>query len=279
MLPVIPHHGIKDVPKTVQIFQYDASPIAGRQPLLIVPGRNDERYRYFHMQKICRYFNDDPRFRQRYKIFLFRYNTMAPEKTTVNQFKASICELSREQGRPLAIIAPSIAGNRVRKAIADPLVDQSVTKLITLGSPFHGSPLFSRDWIIPSLLAHHAWPVRVARSTAFGIFFKRNSYLLQNYDWDNFDGQEPSIGADPSGVHIQVTGAAVEPKMPPTGDCATEPGDKVIAYAGYIENDRTEKVVNKKKLPVLSKLASLFGTTFPGYLGRQHPVLRYLNVK
>lgn len=276
MFPVIPHHAMKDVPRTVQVFQYDTSATAGRQPLLIVPGRNDERYRYFHMQKICRYLHDDPRFRQRYKIFLFRYNTMAPEKTIENQFQVAIRELSKNQGRPLTIVAPSIAGNRVRNAMADPLVDLSVAKLITLGSPFHGTPLLSRDWMRYSLLSHHAWPVRLVRSAAFSVFFKRNSYLLQNYYWDNFDGQEPTIGAHEAGLHSRVGETVVLPNMPPGGS-AGAPWHKVIAYAGYIENKQTGKVAAKKKLPVLNRLAFLFGTTFPAYFGRQHPMLRYLN--
>ncbi|HEY9758651.1 MAG TPA: hypothetical protein V6C97_26025 [Oculatellaceae cyanobacterium] len=275
MLPVIPHHAIKDVPKTVQVFQYDTSAAAGRQPLLIVPGRNDERYRYFHMQKICRYLHDDPRFQRRYKIFLFRYNTTAPEKTIESQFRVAIRELAREQG-PLTVVAPSIAGNRVRNAMADPRVDQSVLKLITLGSPFHGTPLLSRDWMRNSLLSHHAWPVRLIRSAAFSVFFNRNAYLLQNYYWDNFDGQEPATETNQSGIHTQVGGSVVPPNMPP-GASTEAPGHKVIAYAGYIENEQTGKVALKKKLPVLNRLVFLFGTTFPAYLGRQHPMLRYLN--
>ena len=276
MYPVIPHHDMKkDVPGSVQIYQYDTSPTAGRLPLLIVPGRNDERYRYFHMHKICQYFDSDPRFKQRYKIFLFRYNTLAPQRNTESQFKVAIRQLAKEQGHAVSIVAPSIAGNMVRRAIADPMVDPSVVRLITLGSPFHGSPLFNRDWIIPSLMAHHSWPVRIARGAAFGAFFKRNDYLLKNYHWDNFDGQEPSQSNDQAGGDGEDV-AALPPSKPPLGATAAEPGDKVIAYAGYIDNDKTEGI-RKRRLPVISQVVDLFRTTVPGFLGRQHPMLRYLN--
>ncbi len=117
MIPVLPpHQPIKTVPTEVQLYQYDASPVAGREPLLLVHGLRDEYLRDLNMQRVCKFLSSDPRFQKRYKIFLARYSTLAPEKEVETAFSVALRRLSSDQGHPLVIAAFSLSGSVIRNA-------------------------------------------------------------------------------------------------------------------------------------------------------------------
>jgi hypothetical protein len=279
VIPTLPdQHAIKYTPQAVQIYQYDASPIDGREPLLLVHGLEDEYVRGLHWGKVCRYLNSNPQFKQRYKIFLARYNSLAPEKETETAFKPALRELADSQHKKLFVVALSISGDIVRNAMDDPDVDNSIRKVVALGSPFHGTPLFNRDWMFYSSFKRHKFPlVKLDRYLAYSIYFRHHQNLLKDYYWDNYDMEVPDIGPYKFRVPLLVKGCVVPPVKKPDGINCDGHGEKFVVYAGYYQNQYIEKMNRSLMFSILHAPCSFFYTTLPAHLGDEHAALRLLN--
>ena len=278
IIPVLPpHKAMRSVPTTVQIYQYDATPAAGRQPLLLVHGLKNEYVPSFHWQKVCEYLTSDETFQKRYKIYLARYNTMAPEKQVEAAFKPALRNLAAADGHPLVIVALSLSGSVIRNAMADQSTNTSVSRMITLGTPFHGSPIFSKDWLMYSSLLHRTWPTRVSRYIGYKVYFKHHPNLLLDYYWDNCDGQIPSLGPYRFRLPFLVHGTLLPPETAPSGASCLQSGEKIIAYAGYFRNSAAQTSRHTKLFAVLHAPLYFVDTTIPAFFGNPRAVLRFLN--
>jgi hypothetical protein len=279
VIPILPaQHAIKYTPQVVQIYQYDASPIDGRQPLLLVHGLKDEYVRRLHWEKVCKFLNANPDFRKRYKIFLARYDSLAREEEIANAFKPALCELADSQHKKLFVVALSISGDIVRNAMDDPNVDKSISKVISMGSPFHGSPLFNESWIFYSSFKHHKFLItRLDRYLAYGAYFKYHPNLLKDYYWDNYDEEVPDVGHYKFRLPFLVEGNLVPPAKPPSGINWDRNGAKFITYGGYFQNQYIEKMNRSRVFIMIHAPFSFFYTTIPAHLGNEHAALRLLN--
>ena len=162
--------------------------------------------------------------------------------------------------------------------MADPSVDQSISRVITLGSPLHGSPLFSKEWMQYSLLTCHKWPITsLDRYLAYTIYFNHHNNLLTDYYWDNCDHQLPSIGAYQFRFPIAAKGVLLPPNSPPPGENYSQSNEKIIAYAGFLQNQYCSNHKHSKFFAPLYSFGTFCHTTIPAHLTRQHAVLRVLN--
>jgi hypothetical protein len=279
MFPVLPPKQVlKSAPTAVEIYQYDASPMGSRQPVLLVHGLKDEHVRMFNWQQTCQYLTSSQEFRQRYKIYLARFDTHASAQKSAEAFKPAIKELASEQKHPVIVVALSIAGNVVRNAMADRSVDRSVDRLITLGTPFRGSPLFSKEWMQYSMLKGHKLSVgHFDRYVAYKIYFHLHSNLLSDYYWDNCDQRIPSIGRYQFRFPITARGFLSPPAVPPPGASISSSRNKIIAYAAYLQYQPAAERQQNGAYRIVQATQSFWTTTIPAHLGRQHAVLRLLN--
>lgn len=263
---VLPKERIKSLPKKVEIYQFDDKALNGRQPLLLVHGLLGEYHPTFRWKELAEYLSENPDFQKRYKIYLTRFNTKLSLKELTTQFRTAIREFAPPQG--VTILSISMSGAVLHAALKDPSVLKCVTRVMTLGAFFRGSPLFCADWMKQTIKKRYLSPLSMLdHYLGYQIYFARHKNLLRDYAWDNSDGQMP-----PKQLHKQskVKYDTISKEEQLAVD------RKFYVYAGYLHNQYVPKDHGAIRTLVTAPY-SFFKTTLPMHLDREHPALRFLN--
>lgn len=281
---VLPTHRIKVPVKGVELYQLDNAPLAGRKPLLLVHGLLGENWPLFRWGDVTRHLIASKDFNGEYKIYLARYDTVAPLAGVIEPFRQSVRKLYSDSGnRPISILALSMGGNVVQESMADSGIDRSIDKVLTMGTPFHGSPLFTYDWMQYGFLQNHRVPwVKADLFMSYHLYFSKHQNLLSDLRWDNVDKNIPDVGKFNAHVPWRVRGdltPAIDgnPHIVAVNAELETDKSKFITYGGYLvapwaNADRPSLTWQASRLP-----AQFVGTTVPFHFGREHPVLRVLN--
>jgi triacylglycerol esterase/lipase EstA (alpha/beta hydrolase family) len=181
---LIPPHALDTIPTSVEFYQYDSAPLGRREPIIFIHGLLGEFHPFFRWQQLAQYLNQDQRFRNRYKIYLARYNTQSSRNDLTQAFIAAFHEFNR--GHVITIVTISMSGAIVRDAMKDVTVNESIAKVLTLGAFFHGSPLFCSEWMKETLRETHFSPLtKEERVLAYNLYFSRHKNLLTDFKWEN----------------------------------------------------------------------------------------------
>jgi hypothetical protein len=275
---------LKKRPKGVEIYQFDKSAIDNRAPLLMVHGLLGEYWDSFRWRKLANYLQTDPAFSKRYKIVFARYDTHAPMKEVSEAFEKEAIKVSDAfGGQPLNVVALSMGGNLLQNAMIDPAFDARVKSVLTLGTPFHGSPLFTSNWMEYSMLRHYHSPIsRLDTALAYRLYFNRHKNLLSDLRWDNTDGFIPDVG--PFKFYFPVPSQGdLTPKTTTNAVVANLNNvrevdkSKFTVYSGYLLNDFASMKSPNEFASILKLPYRVTFTLLPEHLGREHPVLRALN--
>lgn len=281
---VLSPHKIKAPVQGVELYQLDEQPLAGRKPLLLVHGLLGENWPLFRWGDVTRHLNSNQEFKGAYKIYLARYDTVAPLSGVIEPFRQAVGKLYSVSGsKPISIVALSMGGNVVQESMADSAIDGSIEKVLTMGTPFHGSPLFTYDWMQYGFLHNHRAPwVKADLLMSYQLYFARHQNLLSDLRWDNIDKNIPAVGNFSAHVPWRIRGdltPTVDGNPHIVGINAELKTDKskFITYGGYLvapwaHADRPSLTWQAARLP-----AQFVGTTVPFHFGREHPVLRVLN--
>ncbi|PZM81593.1 MAG: hypothetical protein DKT66_20545 [Candidatus Melainabacteria bacterium] len=285
-MPVLnPGDVFKQKPERLEVFQQDHSPLKGREVLLLIHGGGGEYQSMFRWDKALAYFDADQQFKKKFKVFLLRYDTTDSLNDEIDQAKKLIPELAKGAGKPITIMALSMGGNVVQGAIADPEVADCIDRAICMGTPFHGSPLFSADWYQYSLLQHKFGPfTRMMDAVDYRLYFSRHKNYQADLKWDNLDGGIPSIGSFKGLTPIGPKG-----NLNPENDAGNvlrkiNEGKvdkaKIIAYAGYLVTPEVLCMTKKRRLESYILAPYRFFTVrMPAQLGREQPALKVLSTK
>jgi hypothetical protein len=274
----------KNRPQSTDLYEYDDSPLGNRQPLLFVHGLRGEFWSdCFRWQKLCQFLNGHREFTTRYKIYFARYDSYLPLPQLTPRLQVAIRRLSdAAQQRPIAVIALSMGGNIVVDAMTDAATDTCIDRVVALGTPFHGSPLFSSGWMQYSMMKSHITPfTQLDTCLPYEIYFGKHENLTSDLHWDNSDYMLPSVdkyriwfrpkrvlSLDP-----QRTANHVVLKL---NDRKLNKG-KFTVYGGYLNT--TVTVEGKQSLLSSLVYSPLWfsRTVVPEHFGKEHAVLRSLN--
>jgi hypothetical protein len=274
---------LKKRPTGVAIYERDTTPLGNRSPLLMVHGLNGERMPTFRWQKLQDYLVKNQTFDTRYKIYMARYSTMDRVSHNLGDYKKAFNSLWEGCGKkPVTVMALSVGGNLAYEAMTDKDIDSKMSRLITFGTPFHGSPLFTGDWLSYSLYRRFGWPwTRVEHYQTYKFYFKQNHQLREDFYWDNVDAALPEVGHFhsklPLGPHGELTvGDATNDRLAAVN---SRPVDKrkLVTYGGYMNNaylaTRDKRIIESA---FIYPYFALF-TSFPAHLGREHAALGLIN--
>jgi pimeloyl-ACP methyl ester carboxylesterase len=275
---------LKKRPKAVEIYQFDKTSIDNRAPLLMVHGLLGEYLETFRWRKLAIYLQSDPAFAKRYKIVFARYDTKAPMKEVSEAFEKEAIKVSDAfGGQPLNVVALSMGGNLLQNAMLDPAFDAHVKSVLTMGTPFHGSPLFTSNWMEYSMLRHYHSPIsRLDTAFAYRMYFNRHKNLLSDLRWDNTDGFIPDVGnfkfyfpiSSHGDLTPKTTANTVVAQLNQAHDVDKS---KFTVYSGYLLNDFASMKSPNEFASILKLPYRVTFTLLPEHLGREHPVLRALN--
>ena len=268
----------KSKPSLGQVYQWDNSPIGDRQPLLLIHGGAGEGKFAFNWEKFIR--STDKKFNSIFKIYLYRYDTKARIRDLTPRLEQSIRRLYRREGyRTISILCLSMGGNVIQASMTDPVVASLVNCILAMGSPFHGSPLFSQDWFKYSL---NASPVRGFNNIGYKLYFMGHPNYQQDLKWDNMDSLIPDIGKfkakmplGPKGDLRVVTETNQTLKAINVDDLNVK--DKFITYAGYIYNPYLVPKPFRKLAFIISLPYYILTVRLPLMIGNSNAALRYLN--
>ena len=233
-LPLLPRHALKTVPSKFEVYQYDESPLNGRAPLLLIHGLEGEFHRQFRWTELARYLSKNEAFQRRYKIFLARFNSHATLQEMTRAFNLGLRDLPPEDR--ITIVAISMPCLVVHNAMRDPAVDQSISRVLTLGGFFRGSPLFCKEWMHETIAKRHLSPLcRLDRYVAYKLYFALHKNLLLDYRWDNVDRQMPTVRPSQRQADLDLASDSTSGSQMVTR--APHPSDsKFVVYAAYLHN-------------------------------------------
>jgi hypothetical protein len=184
--------------------------------------------------------------------------------------------------RPITIIALSLGGNLVYEGMLDKNTDSAIRLVLTLGTPFRGSPLFTRNWVQYSIYKNFAMPwTRVDHSLAFRFYFHHNPNLEKDLPWDNTDKGIPDVGRFysllPLGPKGNLTPANSENKY--LAGVNERPFDKkkLVTYSGYLINPYMKSESKRVAESTLLAPYTILSMKLPAHFAREHAVLKMLN--
>ncbi len=265
-----------------QVYQWDNTPIGLRTPLLLIHGGSGEVKYAFRWDRFIKH--TDRTFNQHYKIYLYRYDSKARIRDLSPRLEQSIRRLYRREGnRTIAVMCLSMGGNLIQASLTDPIVASLVDVVLAMGSPFHGSPLFSPDWFQYSLNATPLCPpARSFNAIGYKLYFKEHLNYQQDLKWDNMDSLIPDIGKfkalvplGPKG-DLRVTTEANQSLKAINVDNLNVK-DKFITYAGYIPNSYLKPAPIRKIEDIITWPYHIIMVRVPILFGDTNSVLKFLN--
>jgi pimeloyl-ACP methyl ester carboxylesterase len=270
-------------PATAELYEHDKSPLGKRIPVLLIHGGGGESRPYFRMNGIADHLEADSEFHQRFKTYYLRYDSRAALEKTAKQAHDKILELSKAAGKPIYLVGYSMGGSVTQRALTDAEVDDAVDLVLTMGTPFHGSPLFSTDWFEYSLKKNLNYPwSKLMRTLAVRMYFKQHPQYLQELGWDNVDNNIPDVGNFRSFIKFGPRG-----NLTPERESNTKLADvnvqgnltkaKFVTYSGYMTNQYFLPSPKKEIATTLLTPWNFFTLKLPVYLGNEHAALAVLN--
>lgn len=173
---------------------YDSSPLENRTPLILIHGIGASAGTEFNWERFLDVANRDANLMKRYKIYLYHYDSSRSVPDISNNLKLTLRHfIESHQEKPIKILAYSEGGLLTRNALQDPYLDHHTDEVITIATPFHGSPLANPDWVRRQVKTESRLSlVRMGQRIAYGITKKLYPSFKEDFHWDNFDGALPA---------------------------------------------------------------------------------------
>ena len=133
--------------------QLDQEPLGERTALLLIHGISPEEGEYDNWGGFLDYIQADhdrqEAFNKQYKIFLFRYPARGLLKDNTALLNQELKLYQRfYPGRSIQVIAHSLGGLIIRNALVEDAETRNIIlRAVTIGTPFHGTPLADPEWI------------------------------------------------------------------------------------------------------------------------------------
>ncbi len=171
---IVPYHGIEP---------------DDRMPLILIHGIGPEKGEYFNWGRFLKYAEQNPEFKKRFKVYLFHFNPADPLDKSAGILRDSLKKfLARNGEHPFRVIALSQGGIVFRRAYEDPDIRQATDRIITVGTPFHGTPLANRYWMKAQTKNNSVLdPLRYTLGLTYGVVENKFPNFMADYCWDNVD--------------------------------------------------------------------------------------------
>ncbi|MCS6267141.1 MAG: hypothetical protein H2174_06205 [Vampirovibrio sp.] len=292
--PVVPWLFARKMQHLNHLYQFDQTPLAGRQPLIVLPGRSQEGQGNPWWKKLARAIEKQPSIQKQYKFYLFLYDSTEPLSVLSPEFGQELDYFTKhlpENSPKMVIFSYSLGGLVARDTlIENPALLEKTQTIFGMAVPYHGSLLFDKSWF--DKFFKNPSPLRnLSDKMAYQAFMFGRDNLVQDMGWRNFDGSIPNIkvtkfwhkSAKDGSTQTQSPIYLPEPKYRSTDAHVLAFKKKLVIYTSYIENAYTK--TRKKRKPFLATTsdglihvpANLLGTVLPVYGYTVHGAMNYMN--
>ncbi len=185
--------GMRSLSTAYMLQPYDQSPLDERQPLILVHGIAPDQGSYYNWGLFLQTLVNNSDIQASYKLYFFVYEPERPLSQTSAQLAVVLKDFAASHPNTKArLLGLSLGGLLLKNAMADPEVDATVDKIITIGTPFHGTPLAVPDWMRAQFKQEALWsPLRLGNRVVFNMVRNKFPHFESDYRWDNFDGAMP----------------------------------------------------------------------------------------
>ncbi|MBY0450041.1 MAG: hypothetical protein K2X01_05385 [Cyanobacteria bacterium] len=191
----------------VTLLPLDTTPLNNREPLVLIHGIGGESQHCFNWCGFINRAEGTPGFDQHFKIYRVRYESRksVPAISKALQLKLEHW-IQAENIHRFNVLAYSEGGLVFRNAFESPIISLAAGRVITVGSPFHGSPLASPSWIRQQLLQDSRLsPVRMTNRLSYWVTKKLYPDFEADFHWDNFDQAMPTqLNSISQGLNTQA---------------------------------------------------------------------------
>jgi len=292
--PVVPWLFARKMQHLNHLYQFDQTPLAGRQPLIVLPGRSQEGQGNPWWKKLARAIEKQPSIQKQYKFYLFLYDSTEPLSVLSPEFSQELTYFTKhlpENSPKMVIFSYSLGGLVARDTlIENPALLEKTQTIFGMAVPYHGSLLFDKAWF--DKFFKNPSPLRnLSDKMAYQAFMFGRDNLVQDMGWRNFDGSIPNIKVTKfwhktSKKQLAEDKPIIElpvPKYRSTDARVLAFKKKLVIYTSYIENAYTK--TRKKRKPLLATTsdglihvpANLLGTVLPVYGYTVHGAMNYMN--
>jgi pimeloyl-ACP methyl ester carboxylesterase len=229
---------------------YDSSPLRSRTPLVLIHGIGGNNNRLFDWHRFLRFASQQKAFNEKYKVYLYYYDsTRSVSVISLNLQHQLMDFVKNVGGKQIKVLAYSEGGLLVRNALQDPELNDKVKAVLTIATPFHGSPLANPAWMRSEITGERPLSlVRLGINSAYSITGRMYPDFEQDFHWDNFDGTLSNMLMNQK---LSVT---------PAPDYALAHKQDFITYGSFFGLDVDPKVLKKElnlSIPLPKERASV----------------------
>jgi hypothetical protein len=269
------------------LYSFEYEPLADQIPLVIVPGRAQEAQGNPWWEKLRDFLDKNPDVRDKYKVYIFLYDSKQPVHHTSLEFKQDFSyflDNLPKNHHPIVVLTYSLGGLIVRDAFLEkPALMEPVSTIFSMSVPFHGTPLFDPEWMRDTF--SHLSPIRRGWDKFFySLYMLPKQHLVQAMGFVNFDQSKPKE-IEPN----EVLGLVRQPMKPlrmihPRWEDATsEPlrafKAKSVIYASYLKSQYSN-TADDQAISALDSISQLnnatLGALWPTYVPSVHRSLEFM---
>jgi hypothetical protein len=258
------------------IYQFDATPLGQRTPLILLPGRAEEYQQNAWWHTLHKQFKRRPHLVARYKPYAYIYNSDHRLPMQVQGFVSSYQQA--QFPRPSVWVSYSLGGVIAREAMLHPDILPQVQANLAIAVPFHGSPIFNPEWFAQYLQPPNHSPVRRLSDRALYRFYLLDkTNLIEGMRWNNMDGSFPLF--KPNTVVVKPV-FVYEPFWNNL-QRLTQLKQRTIVYASFLDNPYTGRALSSlSRIQHAEKLTKdLLTSILPLDFVSVHAVMRYTNLQ
>jgi hypothetical protein len=277
------------------LYQFDETPLAGRQPLIVIPGRSQEGQGNPWWKKLAKAIEKNPSIQKQYKFYVFLYDSTEPLSILSLEFAQELDYFTKhlpKNSPKMVVFSYSLGGLIARDTlIENPALFEKTQTIFGMAVPYHGSLLFDKSWF--DQFFKNPSPLRnLSDKMAYQAFMFGRDNLVQDMGWRNFDGSIPNPKVTkfwhkaPKHSSLAETKPMIDlpaPKYRSTDARVQAFKKRLVVYTSYIENAYTK--TRKKRRPFLATTsdglihvpANLLGTVLPVYGYTVHGAMSYMN--
>lgn len=222
---------------------FDKVAIGDRQPLILIHGIGGTRAGEFrkwggfldHVEKT-------PEFNERYKIYIFQYDSSKSVEALSKSLEETLLLMANTfDDKRLKVVAYSEGGLLARNAMQNYEVDRAVEQVITVATPFHGSPLAHPSWMEAP---EKPKAVQFVYDFAYRLAEKRHPSFRTDFEWDFYPDRIRALADLKASPELANT-PALQSENP---DYLLEDKKRFITYASYFKADDEEQKVLAEEL-------------------------------